>query len=342
MFVSWGLYHGVCIMYDRNEILEGLTPDHMREISLSIGCTLSPDNRKNVDTNFGTDIGFFVDSKGLGRYKDFSTGEGGTFIDFVCRVKGVDFKEGLDYLGRYLELPQTLNPIRPKEPRRDKIKGVNDELRDEILSTFSKYCQKRLDETTKGVEYLTGRGISREVTYRQGIGFIRNFRRISDYLKSKFKVSDLRQVGLFSRGDRLIFGVNRVVFPFYQGDRVVYIQTRGITPESKYIQLGIGIPCLYNVNCLEGADRVTICEGVIDTLTLISKGYNAVGVLGVNNFKSEWVSLFEGKEVLVCFDNDRAGRQGLKDLYKQGLRFKEIKLPRGVKDVNEYFTKGGQ
>ena len=35
-----------------------------------------------------------------------------------------------------------------------------------------------------------------------------------------------------------------------------------------------------------------------------------VGVPGAGTFKKEWVSLFESRDVILCYDNDDAGSKG--------------------------------
>ena len=61
---------------------------------------------------------------------------------------------------------------------------------------------------------------------------------------------------------------------------------------------------------------VYICEGEWDTIALnwlLKKNEVeglAVGVPGAGVFKNEWVKFFEGRDVIVCYDNDEAGEKG--------------------------------
>lgn len=62
--------------------------------------------------------------------------------------------------------------------------------------------------------------------------------------------------------------------------------------------------------------RVYLCEGDWDTIALeylrtkVAKDGLVVGVPGASIFKQEWLPLFKGKEVYLCFDNDNAGQDG--------------------------------
>jgi len=89
--------------------------------------------------------------------------------------------------------------------------------------------------------------------------------------------------------------------------------------------------------------KVYIAEGVFDAMMLEQNGYNAVGILGVNNFKSEYTELFKGLEVVLCLDQDEAGERATNELAKmfllKGQAVKTKRLPDGIKDITEYFIK---
>ena len=105
------------------------------------------------------------------------------------------------------------------------------------------------------------------------------------------------------------------------------------------------IPCPYNIRILNGEPGpVYLCEGVIDTLTLIEAGFPAVGVPGAANFKPSWVPLFRNKSVYVVFDADAAGEAGaartLSLLTAQCIESHRLPLPPG-KDINDWLRSGG-
>lgn len=76
---------------------------------------------------------------------------------------------------------------------------------------------------------------------------------------------------------------------------------------------------LFNVKALIESPveyPVFLCEGEWDTIAMawllkkLEIKAVAVGVPGANTFKREWVSYFQNRQVLVCYDNDEAGEQG--------------------------------
>ena len=55
-----------------------------------------------------------------------------------------------------------------------------------------------------------------------------------------------------------------------------------------------------------------ICEGEKDMLVARSNGYNAITLTGgaQTNLQKDYLPLFKGRTVYICYDNDDAGRKG--------------------------------
>ena len=93
------------------------------------------------------------------------------------------------------------------------------------------------------------------------------------------------------------------------------------------------------------------CEGELDALALISKGYAALtSTHGANTFREIWVNdeIKKCPRVYVCYDNDEAGRKGgdrtTKILEKSGCETYIITLPEEVGDhgdITDYLIKLG-
>jgi hypothetical protein len=95
-------------------------------------------------------------------------------------------------------------------------------------------------------------------------------------------------------------------------------------------------------------DKILICEGELDRLLLISKGIPAItGTAGAGTFKQEWADQIKKcKEIYVCFDNDKAGKEGaesaLKKLMTTDNKTYFVTLPEEVYeggDITDYFIK---
>lgn len=101
---------------------------------------------------------------------------------------------------------------------------------------------------------------------------------------------------------------------------------------------------LYGAHLLHGADKVVITEGEKDALVCWSHNIPAVtSTGGANSFQKDWVPLFKGKEVIICFDNDEAGASGMVKVLEHLPEAKILLLPDkpGVKDISDYVAHGG-
>jgi DNA primase len=105
-------------------------------------------------------------------------------------------------------------------------------------------------------------------------------------------------------------------------------------------------PIPYNADALLEARatgaKVFICEGATDTLALAQSGRLVVGIVGTGGFKTAWLDAFEGLDVYLALDSDEAGRKAAKSITKTFLDAghrapKVVKLPDGIKDVNQFF-----
>ena len=161
--------------------------------------------------------------------------------------------------------------------------------------------------------------------------------------------SGLLRLGLVTDKGRLRFWKHRLLFPFWVKGKPVFFAGRDIDAQGddrRFDNLSGSVPCPYNVDDLVEARRtgrpLFVCEGYTDCLTLTQSGRLAVALGGTQGFKTAWVADFEGLDVYLAFDGDKAGReaaQKVADLFaSEGLAApKIVKLPDG-QDVTDYFT----
>lgn len=96
---------------------------------------------------------------------------------------------------------------------------------------------------------------------------------------------------------------------------------------------------------------VYICEGPWDAITLqwqLGDSAPVVGVPGAGTFKREWIDYFTGHPVVVCYDNDVAGKKGAvkvsSTLVSVSPNVKQLNWPTTVADgtdIRSYFNTGG-
>jgi len=118
-------------------------------------------------------------------------------------------------------------------------------------------------------------------------------------------------------------------------------QTNG----AKYTYDKGGKITLYGWHLAKDEDTILITEGEKDCLVAWSHNIPAVtSTGGAMSFQEEWVQMLEGKTVIVCFDNDKAGGEGMAKVFKmfEG-KCKMMFLPErtGVKDISDYVMSGG-
>ena len=150
------------------------------------------------------------------------------------------------------------------------------------------------------------------------------------------------------------FGVNThddgmIAFPVYNERGDFSFNKYRRSPEkddgAKYTYDKGGSISLYGWHLAKDSDKILITEGEKDCLVAWSHNIPAVtSTGGAMSFQPEWIEMLEGKTVIVCFDNDRAGGQGMAKVYKMfegkcKLMFSPERA--GVKDISDYVIGGG-
>ena len=206
---------------------------------------------------------------------------------------------------------------------------------------------------TESRDYLTGasRGLTDETISKFLLFSISDYPKINQHLKDRFSKDELQKAGLVSDEGNLIFYKHKVVIPFMQDGRIVYLRGRYLengnaqTDKAKMLGLkGQTTKRLFNgdiLTDLKKGDKVYICEGEFDAMILDQNNYNAVAILGTTNFNAEDIDLFKGLDVILCLDNDEAGQRATQELGKmfllKGRIVKTKQLPENIKDITEYF-----
>lgn len=199
----------------------------------------------------------------------------------------------------------------------------------------------------KVAQYLQKRRIFKRTWDGQRLRMIDDYATISRKLEAAFGLEILERTGIFNPAGHLRFYRHKLLFPYFDREgHTVYMQARAIEADAKPKELSLSgsIPLPYNSRILNGEPgQIYLCEGVIDTLTLIEQGFPAVGIPGAANFKPAWADLFAHKSVHVAFDPDAPGESGaakaIDILHAHGIEARRLAPPPG-KDLNDWFRKG--
>lgn len=141
----------------------------------------------------------------------------------------------------------------------------------------------------------------------------------------------------------------RVIIPYFHNEKVFYFQARTLlNREPKYLNPSKALYGIKTSEILypydESQDYVIVTEGPLDAMTLRAAGYNATCTQGCKMSTVQAKSL-KPQKVIVAYDNDESGREGLKTAKKRLLferRDSIYKLvpPKEFKDWNEFWVKG--
>jgi 5S rRNA maturation endonuclease (ribonuclease M5) len=187
-------------------------------------------------------------------------------------------------------------------------------------------CHALLLGDAEAMDYLLNvRGFSKEIIERQKLG-----------LKAKVY---FRKAG----------ETKALVIPYLSVEgNVTFAKYRTLPPAEKDFVCPSGWEAgLYNSPALnDDCKEIIMVEGEADALSLLSHGIeNVVGVPGAGVKKHEWIETIDrvNPKVYILFDSDQAGTKGSQELASRiGLeKCLKIVLPKGLKDINEFFQKGG-
>ena len=306
-----------------------------------------------------------------GRFKCFACDAHGDAFELVSRLRGYDFRQAVAYVADFagVSLPSR-TPPRRRPPRRDRSPSSPLPSQPEkppeppppqrsplsLLGQLS-WWLRLTDRTPVGnpaLQYLRRRGISPVTARAAGVGCLYRgkYERVAQLLRERAPLSELQALGLFNSKGNLRLYKHCLLFPCWLDGDAHGLLARNPNWRSKEQdgpkELLIGTPAVpYNCDALTGpASEVFLCEGAIDTLSLLEVGLAAVGVPGAMGFKPEWVPLFDGFEVVIAFDADDGGQRGterIAQLFTAAGRPapKVLGLPGDVKDVNELLGRLG-
>lgn len=150
-----------------------------------------------------------------------------------------------------------------------------------------------------------------------------------------FTARELRERGLHVEGDTIRIPIAGRHGVWYErihrpGGSPKYESPKGAA-RHLYNPLGLG----------PQSEEVWIAEGEFDTLSLITAGVPACGILGTQTFDKHWIHLFAQAEVVLALDPDDAGEKTAFELAgwieAKGGRWSRFS-PAPYADLNEWFV----
>lgn len=290
----------------------------------------------------------------VNRFECMSCGVKGDVIDLYAHLSGLSNADAIRELSRRVGASPRLYIVSRSVPVAEKEKPREEEkpLSDALLCVYEDLCFTCIEDgeaflSQESLSYLTGnrRGLRAETLDRFYIVDVKDYNALSTSMRSKHSDDALRAAGVLNEKGNLIFYHHRILIPFFNGERITFIQARRIDSEyPKYINLAGRKPPLFNTETLKGmsaGETVYLCEGAFDAMMLEQAGKHAVACLGVRNVSEKDLDMFLPFSVVLALDNDAAGQgraeELAKMLYRRGKASEILSLPDGCKDVTDYF-----
>lgn len=264
----------------------------------------------------------------LGIYKCFGCGEGGDAISFIMKTQNKEFMQVITELAEKfgLEMPAKLQKSDNKGLKEDMMKACQKAAEFYNL----KLLKDKTPETTKVLDYLLNRGITKEIIEKYTLGVAsKAYDEFYKKFKDEFSDEVLEKAGLILKtkeGDKYIDRFrNRVIIPIQNefGDYVAF-GARAIEKDQMPKYLNSSDSLIYNKSKLlyglytakdsiKELDSVVLMEGYFDVISAQAHGIeNAVASCGTA-LTSEHIKLLSrytpSRKIYLSFDTDSAGQK---------------------------------
>jgi len=149
-----------------------------------------------------------------------------------------------------------------------------------------------------------------------------------------------------ARGLHGIWTWRGVTIPRWHGETLWAVNVRrGQGQRPKYAQVKGGRTGLFGLDTLQDHGAAVLTEGEFDAMLLHQAAGDLVGVVtfgsaSPRHFETWLPWLLRVKRLLVAYDNDAEGREGLEFWLKATKRAREMRVPEG-KDVTDFHRAGG-
>ncbi len=303
---------------------------------------LSPFNKEKTPS-------FFVDpAKQM--FKCFSSGHGGDVFKFLMVHDNMSFPEAVRRLAQRagIAIPES-GPHDPQARSR----------REELLALYAAVAAwwQKLLKTDPAAEparaYLKSRDLGTDITEEFGLGFAPeawdgtlNWAKKAGYSQEALETA--RLIATSESGRQYDFFRGRLMIPIHdESGQVVAFSGRLLDPEAKaqkYVNspetpIFVKSRILFGLNKTKRpiieAESAILCEGQIDLMRCWQKGIRNVVAPQGTAFTDPHARMLKrlAKEVVICFDADRAGQnaaqRSIDILLKEGLQVRIARIPQG-------------
>ncbi len=267
----------------------------------------------------------------MGIYKCFGCGEGGDALTFIMKTQNKTFIEVVSELAERfgLEMPKNFHKSESKELKEEMIKACTKAVEFYNL----RLLKDKEPETTHVLEYLSGRGITKDIIEKYHLGLApKAFAMFYKKFRNEFSAEVMEKAGLIVKtreGDEYIDRFrNRVIIPIQNefGEYVAF-GARAIEKDQTPKYLNSSDSLIYNKSkllyglytakeAIKENDSVILMEGYFDVISAQAHGIgNAVASCGTS-LTADHIKLLSrytpSRKIYLSFDTDSAGQKATK------------------------------
>ena len=270
----------------------------------------------------------------------FGCGAGGDVISFIRRIDNLDYIEAVKAVAQMAGMPMPEDGYDDTlSKKRMRLLAANREA-----ARFFNACLME-EKNRFALEYFLNRGLSMNTIRRFGLGYAPNeWRALIEHLRKKgFTDEEMVLANLARRSDKdgrtscYDNFRNRVMFPIIdlRGNVIAFGGRVMDDSKPKYINTSDTLVYkksngVFALNFAKNANdnKLILVEGYMDVIALHQAGFtNAIACLGTA-FTSEQANLLSryAEEILICYDNDEAGKERFDSLLGNAANRTEYKL----------------
>ncbi|HZQ05857.1 MAG TPA: CHC2 zinc finger domain-containing protein [Anaerolineae bacterium] len=244
---------------------------------------------------------------------------GGDVFKLVMLKEGLDFKSAVQFLNAgaspsIIHGKEQARPVIHNDATRESVFEITEEHYTYLTLAKDVYRAALASEHAL-LRYLDERRIDGEAVRRFHIGYAdgEGLRRYFQFRGWKWIPTFAEELGLVRKDERCRereYFRHRLIIPDLDGERALYLVGRSTRPEQnvKYIGLS-GVPKpLFGLAQLRARQRIFVCEGPFDWLTLKQWDLPSVCLLGAYLKKDLRGTLERFERVYVVTDFDAAGQ----------------------------------
>lgn len=279
----------------------------------------------------------------------WSCNSGGDWLDYLQKVKGLDFQRTLQELASSAGVE-----LSPQSQQAYQLYTRKADILEEAQELFKKKLMEGLDGAV--LKYLADRGYSAQEMLDMELGAYTDRRELQAYLKGKgYSEKEIRDSGLLTSG---LGEEYQLAFLWRDASgRATGLVGRSIISAEELKAKGLSkykhsaglhkSEGLIGFSSARGSERIILLEGVLDALYLNFRGFKSVAVGGTDLSATQLqaLQLAGCKELLLAMDMDEAGQKAtekiIKNLSSSSLRGYVITLPAGFKDADELIREKG-